>query len=351
MRAPPRRTPAAPCGHPVPSTGDQDWTPPARVGAGHHTIGLPGSGPGFGVTAPGTPRRSSIRPRPGALMPTIDSATLTQMEWRTSAACRDSDPELFFPIGDAGPARRQEHRALDVCAGCPVREVVPALGTRPRPRGRLGWDDHSRAPPDASVPDAPRPTSLTPGRRPRRPPRAAPRCRGSGPRCRGSGQRAVGTDRVVGPSAPPTAKEPVRVRHARDDRHPGRRRRPVLRRGPDRPLPDLPAAPRRGAGRAPEPAGHVRVVALRRRPGGADGLGDVLLGPRRIRRPGDQRAAGGHHAVQRPARALDAARRAGPALAAGPDAGDRRPDGLGGGAGRDGAGRPRFVRRRDRAGR
>lgn len=53
---------------------------------------------------------------------TIDSATLTQMEWRAAAACRDADPELFFPVGDAGPARRQERHAREVCAGCPVRE-------------------------------------------------------------------------------------------------------------------------------------------------------------------------------------------------------------------------------------
>ena len=42
-------------------------------------------------------------------------------DWRDHAACRDTDPELFFPIGNAGPALHQLDRAKQVCAGCPVR--------------------------------------------------------------------------------------------------------------------------------------------------------------------------------------------------------------------------------------
>jgi len=36
-------------------------------------------------------------------------------------ACRDEDPELFFPIGSSGPALLQAAQAKAVCAGCPVR--------------------------------------------------------------------------------------------------------------------------------------------------------------------------------------------------------------------------------------
>ena len=41
--------------------------------------------------------------------------------WRDQAACRNTDPELFFPIGNAGPAVLQLDRAKQVCAGCTVR--------------------------------------------------------------------------------------------------------------------------------------------------------------------------------------------------------------------------------------
>lgn len=42
-------------------------------------------------------------------------------DWRDQAACRNADPELFFPIGHAGPALQQLDRAKQVCAGCSVR--------------------------------------------------------------------------------------------------------------------------------------------------------------------------------------------------------------------------------------
>jgi WhiB family transcriptional regulator, redox-sensing transcriptional regulator len=42
-------------------------------------------------------------------------------DWRDHAACRDIEPELFFPVGNAGPALLQISQAKQVCAGCPVR--------------------------------------------------------------------------------------------------------------------------------------------------------------------------------------------------------------------------------------
>ncbi|MGW7496941.1 WhiB family transcriptional regulator [Streptomyces luteogriseus] len=44
------------------------------------------------------------------------------MEWLRSAACVDEDPELFFPVGTAGPALRDVSAAKRVCARCPVTE-------------------------------------------------------------------------------------------------------------------------------------------------------------------------------------------------------------------------------------
>lgn len=44
------------------------------------------------------------------------------MDWRHRAACRDEDPELFFPVTDIGPGATQVDEAKSVCARCPVRE-------------------------------------------------------------------------------------------------------------------------------------------------------------------------------------------------------------------------------------
>ncbi|WP_019819119.1 WhiB family transcriptional regulator [Saccharomonospora saliphila] len=41
-------------------------------------------------------------------------------DWRLDAACRDEDPELFFPVSDMGPGAQQTARAKAVCARCPV---------------------------------------------------------------------------------------------------------------------------------------------------------------------------------------------------------------------------------------
>lgn len=45
------------------------------------------------------------------------------MDWRHHAACREFDPELFFPIGNTGPALLQIEEAKAVCRRqCPVME-------------------------------------------------------------------------------------------------------------------------------------------------------------------------------------------------------------------------------------
>jgi len=44
------------------------------------------------------------------------------VDWRHRAACRDEDPELFFPIGNTGPALLQIEEAKQVCRHCEVVE-------------------------------------------------------------------------------------------------------------------------------------------------------------------------------------------------------------------------------------
>lgn len=41
--------------------------------------------------------------------------------WAARGACRDSDPELFFPVTEVGPSAAQLVRAKAVCGRCPVR--------------------------------------------------------------------------------------------------------------------------------------------------------------------------------------------------------------------------------------
>ncbi|GGM19866.1 transcriptional regulator WhiB [Streptomyces fumigatiscleroticus] len=52
---------------------------------------------GYGAVSPAVP----VRPRP---------------------ACADEDPELFFPIGNTGPALVQIEEAKAVCRRCPLME-------------------------------------------------------------------------------------------------------------------------------------------------------------------------------------------------------------------------------------
>ena len=47
------------------------------------------------------------------------------LSWRAEASCRDTSPELFFPVGTTGQAVEQIEAARAVCMGCPSR--VPCL--------------------------------------------------------------------------------------------------------------------------------------------------------------------------------------------------------------------------------
>jgi WhiB family redox-sensing transcriptional regulator len=43
------------------------------------------------------------------------------MDWVHDARCKAEDPELFFPVGNAGPAADQVDAAKSVCFSCEVR--------------------------------------------------------------------------------------------------------------------------------------------------------------------------------------------------------------------------------------
>jgi WhiB family redox-sensing transcriptional regulator len=43
--------------------------------------------------------------------------------WMSRGACRGEDPDIFFPVGNAGPALTQTAEAKAVCARCPVMDA------------------------------------------------------------------------------------------------------------------------------------------------------------------------------------------------------------------------------------
>jgi WhiB family redox-sensing transcriptional regulator len=54
-------------------------------------------------------------------VPSQRAAMEERGEWWRWAACREADPELFFPVGAYGPGQEEITRAKAVCADCRVR--------------------------------------------------------------------------------------------------------------------------------------------------------------------------------------------------------------------------------------
>lgn len=55
-------------------------------------------------------------------IPAVDGLENPVIEWRELAACKDSEPNLFFPIGTTGPAVEQIAEAKMVCMSCSIQE-------------------------------------------------------------------------------------------------------------------------------------------------------------------------------------------------------------------------------------
>jgi WhiB family redox-sensing transcriptional regulator len=61
------------------------------------------------------------------------------VSWMSHGACRQADPELFFPIGVvAGPVARQVEAAKAICALCAVRAQCLSYGLELMPEGIWG---------------------------------------------------------------------------------------------------------------------------------------------------------------------------------------------------------------------
>jgi len=55
-----------------------------------------------------------------------------ERHWRSAAACRSCDPDLFFPVSSSGLSLRQVAEAKKICARCPVRTQCLAFTLRTR---------------------------------------------------------------------------------------------------------------------------------------------------------------------------------------------------------------------------
>lgn len=73
-----------------------------------------------------TPRpKGKPKPPPRAAAPT--GIQLDSDGWRTRAACRSKDPEIFFPNGSSPAAELWISEAKEICGICPVRKACLEL--------------------------------------------------------------------------------------------------------------------------------------------------------------------------------------------------------------------------------
>jgi WhiB family redox-sensing transcriptional regulator len=75
-----------------------------------------------------------------ALQPVLPvTSGARSLSWMSRGACRQADPELFFPIAAAtGPAARQAEAAKAVCGRCDVRANCLSHALEAMPEGIWG---------------------------------------------------------------------------------------------------------------------------------------------------------------------------------------------------------------------
>ena len=73
----------------------------------------------------------------------LNTATDT---WREHSSCRDTDPDLFFPVGTTGPALSQIEAAKKVCRQCAAQAgcLEYALSTNQDSGGWGGTSEEER---------------------------------------------------------------------------------------------------------------------------------------------------------------------------------------------------------------
>lgn len=75
-------------------------------------------------------------------------STRDDSRWREDAACRNTNPDLFFPVGKTIDAVEETSAAIALCRRCPVREqcLEYAMVTNQRDGiwGAMSEDDRRR---------------------------------------------------------------------------------------------------------------------------------------------------------------------------------------------------------------
>ena len=68
-------------------------------------------------------------------------------QWRSAAACRSAEPDLFFPISASGPALERAAKAKAICRTCRVRPECLAFALRTEQVHGIwgGTTEHERA--------------------------------------------------------------------------------------------------------------------------------------------------------------------------------------------------------------